>query len=136
MRGKALKKALLLDLPLVLGRRNDGQIFAMRDSCPHRGIPLSEGWFDGQRVTCRYHGWEFEPCSGQCQAIPSLSSFDRLDATRIYASAYPCVEKDGYAWVYISGPGAGRKTDDLASLPGGAGDSKIQQPLSHRAPHG
>ena len=67
-----LATAMLLDIPLVLGRRSDGRVFAMRDSCPHRGIPLSYGWFDGNRVTCRYHGWEFEPCSGQCALIPSL----------------------------------------------------------------
>jgi nitrite reductase/ring-hydroxylating ferredoxin subunit len=119
LRGKTLKTAMLLDLPLVLGRRNDGQIFAMRDSCPHRGIPLSVGWFDGNNLTCRYHGWEFEPCSGQCQTIPSLSSHDRLDATKIYASAYPCVEKDGYAWVYIPSLGSGKKikTAEPPSLP-------------------
>ena len=114
--GNKLATAMLLDLPLVLGRRNDGNIFAMRDSCPHRGIPLSVGWFDGHHLTCRYHGWEFEPCSGQCSAIPSLSSQDKLDPTKIYASAYPCVEKDGYAWVYIPRPGAGRRIEG-AELP-------------------
>jgi phenylpropionate dioxygenase-like ring-hydroxylating dioxygenase large terminal subunit len=113
LRGKKLSTAMLLDLPLVLGRTRDKKIFAMRDSCPHRGIPLSYGWFDGERVTCRYHGWEFEPCSGQCAAIPSLASEEAighatLDATKIYASAYPCEERDGYAWVYIPRPGAGR----------------------------
>jgi phenylpropionate dioxygenase-like ring-hydroxylating dioxygenase large terminal subunit len=116
LRGNKIETAMLLDLPLVLGRRKDGKIFAMRDSCPHRGIPLSVGWFDGEHVTCRYHGWEFEPCSGQCAAIPSLSSFDKLDATRIFASAYPCVEKDGYAWVFIPGAGSGRRKD-IAELP-------------------
>ena len=45
--GKRLTTAMLLGIPLVLGRRSDGAIFAMRDSCPHRGIPLSCGWFDG-----------------------------------------------------------------------------------------
>jgi phenylpropionate dioxygenase-like ring-hydroxylating dioxygenase large terminal subunit len=108
LRGRQLRTATLLDLPLVLGRRNDGSIFAMRDSCPHRGIPLSVGWFDGNRVTCRYHGWEFEPCSGRCESIPSLSSHDHLDPTKIYATAFPCVERDGYAWVYVPGPGSGR----------------------------
>ncbi len=34
-----LSTAMLLDIPLVLGRRSDGRVFAMRDSCPHRGIP-------------------------------------------------------------------------------------------------
>src|SRR5579875_2662818 len=108
LRRGRLATAMLLDIPLVLGRRKDGRVFAMRDSCPHRGIPLSYGWFDGHRVTCRYHGWEFEPCSGQCAHIPSLTSHDRLDATRIYATAFPCEERDGYAWVYIPGPGSGR----------------------------
>ena len=34
-----------------MGRKNDGKLFAMRDLCPHRGIPLSAGWFDGETVT-------------------------------------------------------------------------------------
>ena len=109
LRKGKLAKAMLLGIPLVVGRRNDGRVFAMRDSCPHRGIPLSEGWFDGNRVTCRYHGWEFEPCSGRCELIPSLSSHDQLDATKIYASAYPCEERDGHAWVYVPGPGSGKR---------------------------
>jgi phenylpropionate dioxygenase-like ring-hydroxylating dioxygenase large terminal subunit len=105
-RGKT-KTALLLGNPLLLGRKNDGRIFAMRDLCPHRGIPLSAGWFDGERVTCKYHGWEFEPCTGQCQLIPSLTSEDTLDATRIFAGAYAAEERDGYAWVYVPEPGSG-----------------------------
>src|SRR5579863_8560655 len=110
LRGKKLATAMLLGIPLVLGRRSDGRLFALRDSCPHRGIPLSEGWFDGRRLTCRYHGWEFEPCSGQCAHIPSLSSQDHLDATRIYATAFPAEERDGHAWVFVPSPGAGKKS--------------------------
>ncbi len=30
--------------------KSDGALFAMRDLCPHRGIPLSAGWFDGETV--------------------------------------------------------------------------------------
>ncbi len=37
----------LLGVPMLLGRKSDGALFAMRDLCPHRGIPLSAGWFDG-----------------------------------------------------------------------------------------
>jgi phenylpropionate dioxygenase-like ring-hydroxylating dioxygenase large terminal subunit len=108
-RGK-LSRAMLLDIPLVLGRLEDGRVFALRDSCPHRGIPLSYGWFDGRRLTCRYHGWEFEPCSGQCELIPSLTGADRLDATRIFATAFPCEERDGHAWVFIPSPGSGKRS--------------------------
>jgi len=116
LRGKSMTKALLLGVPLVLGRKKDGSIFAMRDLCPHRGIPLSAGWFDGEHVTCKYHGWSFEPCSGQCSEIPSLTQHDMLDATKIYTAAYPCVERDGYAWVYLPKPGSGR-VQDVSALP-------------------
>ncbi len=105
-----MHSTLLLGVPLVLGRKNDGQLFAMRDLCPHRGIPLSAGWFDGETVQCRYHGWRFEPCGGQCTEIPSLTQLDTLQPTKIYAGAYPCQERDGYAWVYLPTPGMGRIT--------------------------
>jgi phenylpropionate dioxygenase-like ring-hydroxylating dioxygenase large terminal subunit len=117
LRKGKLSKAMLLGTPLVLGRRSDGRVFAMRDSCPHRGIPLSEGWFDGNRVTCRYHGWEFEPCSGRCELIPSLSSHDRLDATKIYATAFPCEERDGHAWVFVPRPGSGKHLPNSKPVP-------------------
>jgi phenylpropionate dioxygenase-like ring-hydroxylating dioxygenase large terminal subunit len=119
LRGNTLVKAMLLGIPLVLGRRSDGRIFAMRDSCPHRGIPLSCGWFDGKQVTCKYHGWAFEPVSGQCMEIPSLTPSDTLDPNKIFAGAFPCEEKDGYAWVFMPRPGRGRVrgSDALPSVP-------------------
>src|SRR5215470_20244067 len=69
IRGSRLATAMLLEIPLVLGRTSDGRAFAMRDSCPHRGIPLSYGHFDGTTVECSYHGWRFDGCSGQCVEI-------------------------------------------------------------------
>jgi phenylpropionate dioxygenase-like ring-hydroxylating dioxygenase large terminal subunit len=115
---KRMAKAMLLGIPLVLGRTAAGRYFAMRDTCPHRGIPLSYGWFDGQRVTCKYHGWGFEPVSGQCQEIPSLTEGDALDPGRIYAAAFPCEDRDGHVWVYVPQSGRGRlRTEDLSQLP-------------------
>src|SRR5215469_5640731 len=108
--------ATLLNIPILLGRKRDNSLFALRDMCPHRGIPLSAGWFDGETVQCKYHGWRFEPCSGRCEEIPSLTPHDTLQPTKIYANAFPVVERDGYAWVYIPEPGAGRIADD-AQLP-------------------
>ncbi len=119
LRGKKLSTAMLLGIPLVLGRRDDGRVFAMRDSCPHRGIPLSCGWFDGKQVTCKYHGWGFEPVSGQCTEIPSLVPGDSLDPRKIFAGAFPCEERDGHAWVFVPRPGRGRvrALDDLPAVP-------------------
>jgi phenylpropionate dioxygenase-like ring-hydroxylating dioxygenase large terminal subunit len=115
LRGKKLSTTLLLGIPLVLGRREDGRLFAMRDSCPHRGIPLSCGWFDGQALTCKYHGWAFEPVSGQCMEIPSLTENDPFPH-KLAGTAYPCEERDGYAWVYIPEPGSGRVRAEDAAL--------------------
>jgi phenylpropionate dioxygenase-like ring-hydroxylating dioxygenase large terminal subunit len=118
LRGRQTATAMLLGLPLLLGRAKEDKLFAMRDSCPHRGIPLSYGSFDSSGVTCKYHGWRFDPVTGQCREIPSLTPADTLDCARIYATAFPCVERDGYAWVYVPSPGSGRiRAEDLAALP-------------------
>ena len=87
IRGEKLATAMLLEVPLVLGRTREGKAFAMRDSCPHRGIPLSYGRFDGTTVECSYHGWRFEACSGRCVEIPSLTDQDKLKVDRTFVSA-------------------------------------------------
>jgi phenylpropionate dioxygenase-like ring-hydroxylating dioxygenase large terminal subunit len=116
IRGRKLAKAVLLEVPLVLGRTADGKAFAMRDSCPHRGIPLSYGHFDGQTVECSYHGWRFDACTARCVEIPSLTNQDKLRVDRIFAERYPCEERDGYVWVYMKGAGA-RLPERIASAP-------------------
>jgi phenylpropionate dioxygenase-like ring-hydroxylating dioxygenase large terminal subunit len=37
--------------------------------------------------------------------IPSLTSQDKLKVERIFAASYPCEERDGYVWVYMSSRG-------------------------------
>jgi phenylpropionate dioxygenase-like ring-hydroxylating dioxygenase large terminal subunit len=115
IRARSLSKAMLLEVPLVLGRSNAGSAFALRDACPHRGIPLSYGRFDGKNVECSYHGWKFDGCSGQCVEIPSLTSQDKLRVERIFAGHYPCVESDGYIWVYMqSADGRANEPSDIS----------------------
>ena len=105
-----LYKATLLEIPLVIGRDRLGQPFALRDSCPHRGMPLNCGRFDGENLECRYHGWQFDVHDGQCQLIPSLTADQNLKVDRIYAGSYACEEQDSFVWVFIpdpAPPGAG-----------------------------
>lgn len=51
----------------------DGEYYAISDSCPHAGGPLSQGWVDGYEVTCPWHGWSFgikeesRPNDGVCR---------------------------------------------------------------------
>ena len=100
-----LHKATLLEIPLVIGRDRIGKPFALRDACPHRGMPLHCGRFDGENLECGYHGWQFDVHNGQCELIPSLTSDQKLKVDRIYAGSYPCEEQDHFIWVYIPDPG-------------------------------
>ena len=125
IRGRNLVTAMLLEIPLVLGRTDEGKAFAMRDACPHRGIPLSYGRFDGKEVECSYHGWRFGGCSGQCVQIPSLTSQDKLKVGRIFAGHHPCVESDGYVWVYMSE--SGRRVANDAKSDGPTADGRPPQ---------
>lgn len=99
-RGK-IRNTVLLGVPLAVGRDAAGKAFAMRDACPHRGMPLSYGRIEGQEVECPYHGWRFDAHTGQCRAIPSWVPGDKLKPERIYAGSLPCEDHDGYIWVYI-----------------------------------
>jgi len=110
VRGRDLREAMLLGIPLVVGRTAAGQAFAMRDACPHRGIPFSDGNFDGDLLECCYHGWKFEPVSGQCREIPSLMPDSKVKPEKVYAKAFPAEEHDGYLWVYIPDPEAREET--------------------------
>jgi phenylpropionate dioxygenase-like ring-hydroxylating dioxygenase large terminal subunit len=97
-------KATLLEIPLVIGRDRAGRPFALRDACPHRGMPLNGGNFNGENLECPYHGWQFNVHNGQCQLIPSLTHDQTLKVDRIYAGSHPCEERDGFIWVYIPDP--------------------------------
>lgn len=114
---RGLTRATLLEVPLVLGRDSHGKPFALRDVCPHRGMPLSYGRFDGESVECSYHGWKFEAHTGQCREIPSITSDSKLRPERVYADAFPCEERDGYVWVYVTSPDSARIEHAPVSAP-------------------
>ena len=71
---------------LVVVRRGE-EFFALRDACPHQGARLSGGRVGGtalncapgepiphgragEILTCPWHGWEFDLCSGRSLTNP------------------------------------------------------------------
>ena len=53
---------------IAVFRAGDDRIFALRDVCPHKGGPLSQGIVHGHRVTCPLHNWKIELADGQAVA--------------------------------------------------------------------
>ncbi len=43
----------------------NGEISAMDNVCLHMGGPLGEGVIEGGKVICPWHGWAYDPKTGQ-----------------------------------------------------------------------
>lgn len=55
---------------IVLYRTLDGTIAALQDRCPHRLLPLSEGFVERGQLRCGYHGLLFGE-DGRCVEMPN-----------------------------------------------------------------
>ena len=53
---------------IALFRTSSDEVFALRDQCPHKGGPLSQGLVHGNQVTCPLHGWKLRLDSGEAVA--------------------------------------------------------------------
>lgn len=56
------------DGDIAVFRTAADQLFALIDSCPHKGGPLSEGIVYGTRVACPLHNWQIDLASGRAAA--------------------------------------------------------------------
>ncbi|MEW6493799.1 MAG: aromatic ring-hydroxylating dioxygenase subunit alpha [Cyanobacteriota bacterium] len=86
---------------IALYRDEKGQIHALEDACPHKGVALHKGKVQGCHLTCPYHGWEFNS-SGECVRIPYLPENQKLP--RAKARSYPVQEKYNLIWIFPGEP--------------------------------
>ena len=50
---------------------NDGGTFyAVKNACPHRGVPLDQGTVEGAILTCPGHSWQFDLRTGDAVDHP------------------------------------------------------------------
>ena len=49
----------------------NGQISAMDNVCLHRGGPLGAGVIEGGKVVCPWHGWMWDPKTGEAAHAPA-----------------------------------------------------------------
>jgi nitrite reductase (NADH) small subunit len=50
---------------IAVFRTGDNAIYALRDRCPHKQGPLSQGIVHGRSVTCPLHAWTIDLATGE-----------------------------------------------------------------------
>lgn len=53
-------------LQVALFRTEAGEVRAVDNRCPHEGYPLVQGQVKGDTLTCSWHNFKFDLCSGAC----------------------------------------------------------------------
>ncbi|MGH9512437.1 MAG: Rieske (2Fe-2S) protein [Terriglobales bacterium] len=48
-----------------------GVITAMDNVCLHQGGPLGQGTIEGNKIVCPWHGWQWDPKTGEATHNPS-----------------------------------------------------------------
>ena len=48
-------------------RTDDDRIFAINNSCPHKGGPLSQGIVYGDKAACPLHSWKISLVDGRAE---------------------------------------------------------------------
>ncbi len=64
--------------------------YAMDGICPHAGGPLGKGYVSGKRVTCPWHGWQFDVTTGVHCLTPAIRH-----------ETFPVVVEDGAVYVEL-----------------------------------
>jgi len=67
-----------------------GTISAMDNVCLHQGGPLGEGTIEGDKVVCPWHGWEWDPKTGQAAHNPNAK-----------LAVYPVKIEDGEVMIEV-----------------------------------
>lgn len=78
------------DRVIALFRVGD-EFYAMDGICPHAGGPLGKGYVTGTRVTCPWHGWQFDVTTGRHCLSPTICN-----------ETFPVTVESGEIYVEIS----------------------------------
>lgn len=73
---------------VALFRTGAGRFHAIEDSCPHMGLPIADGRFDGTVVRCRHHGVTIDVQTGRS---PHITAF--------WVDVFPLKIDKGAVWL-------------------------------------
>lgn len=82
--------------PMRAGRRSfcvakrDGEFHISDSLCPHKDLPFGKGKLEAGNITCPWHGWCFDPATGQQQK------------GRACLKSYPAAKEDGELFLILA----------------------------------
>ncbi len=92
-----------VDPPIAVFHTDDGQVFAIDDTCTHQDASLADGWLEDCQVECPLHASRFDLRTGEVDAPPA----------KVGVRAHRAVVVDGEILVTLS--------TDVPRLPPGVG---------------
>lgn len=97
--GKPTAITLLAERIMVI--RDRGRVYALKDRCPHRGVPLSFGnqQFPGT-ISCVYHGWTFDLETGDLRAAITDGPQSPI-CGKVTQPTYETAERLGLVWIFV-----------------------------------
>lgn len=65
---KISKEVIVGDLRLAVFRLSETEFHTIKNECPHKKGPLSQGIISGEHVFCPLHNWKISVKDGQVEA--------------------------------------------------------------------
>ncbi|MBT6042332.1 MAG: aromatic ring-hydroxylating dioxygenase subunit alpha [Gammaproteobacteria bacterium] len=93
----------IINKPVLIYRKENGELTAMADQCCHRHMPLSNGRLEGDDVRCMYHGLKFN-AQGRCVEVPTMKLSGEDVPDNFLVPTYPVAEKHDWVWVWLGDP--------------------------------
>lgn len=78
--------------PIAIFHTEDGEVFALDDTCSHQDASLADGWVEDCRVECPLHASTFDLRTGSVDAPPA----------KVGVRAHRAVVYDGTVYVELS----------------------------------
>lgn len=89
---------------IAVFRNEDNEVFALRDKCPHKGGPLSQGIVFGKRVACPLHNWAINLDDGKV-----------VEPDEGCAHSYPCKVEEGVVFLDPAPRAMAKPTEEQAA---------------------
>lgn len=98
---KTYRAEMVLDVPVLLIRQEDGSVKAFLNSCSHRGARLCEGAGTVKnRIHCPYHAWAYG-LDGSLKSVTQAERFGAVDLASNSLVELPCDERYGLVFVTL-----------------------------------